>query len=185
MNFKYEEFANLASKIHGSVSPEAPTSAVTKDTSIEALTNTTNNVSSSITLLTYVSTTVSSSADPSTSSTSSLNEGSTSSATIDLTSEEPKIKRRRIKHDALFRAEVIQKKEEGAITAELISIYKSFNLDKTKVSKWMKNKNSIIQAASEQQNKKLFKISTRNKVPIIVSRSFGKVQRCKIERSSC
>ena len=128
---------------------------------------------------------VSSSADPSTSSTSSLNEGSTSSATIDLTSEEPKIKRRRIKHDALFRAEVIQKKEEGATAAELINIYKSFNLDKTKVSKWMKNKNSIIQAASEQQNKKLFKISTRNKVPIIVSRSFGKVQRCKIERSSC
>ena len=70
LNFKYEKFANLASKIHGSVSPEAPTSAVTKVTSIEALTNTTNNVSSSITLLTYVSTTVSSSADPSTSSTS-------------------------------------------------------------------------------------------------------------------
>ena len=113
-----------------------------------------------------------------------MNEGSTSSATIDLTAEEPKIKRRRIKHDALFRAEVIQKKEEGATAAELINIYKSFNLDKTKVSKWMKNKNSIIQAASEQQ-KKLFKISTRNKVPIIVSRSFGKVQRCKIERSSC
>ena len=56
-------------------------------------------------------------------------------ATIDLTSEEPKIKRRRIKHDALFRAEKIQKKEEGATTAELINIYKSFNLDKTKVSK--------------------------------------------------
>ena len=37
---------------------------------------------------------VSSSADPSTSSTSSMNEGSTSSAMIDLTSEEPKIKRR-------------------------------------------------------------------------------------------
>ena len=82
---------------------------------------------------------VSSSADPSTSSTSSLNEGSTSSATIDLTSEEPKIKRRRIKHDALFRAEVIQKKKEGATKDESINICKSFNLDKTKVSKWMKN----------------------------------------------
>ena len=64
----------------------------------------------------------------------------------------------RIKHDALFRAEVIQSKEEGATTAELIDIYNSFNLDNTKVSKWMKNKNSIIQAASEQQKKKLFKI---------------------------
>ena len=87
MNFKHGRFANLASKTHGSVSHEAPTSTVTKDTSIEAPTNTINSVSSSITPLTYVSTTVSSSADPSTSSTSSLNEGSTSSATTDLTSE--------------------------------------------------------------------------------------------------
>ena len=107
MNFKHGKSANLASKTLASVSPEAPTSVVTKDTSIEAPTNFTNTVSSSITRFTYVSTTVSSSADPSTSSASSLNEGSTSSATIDLTSEEPKIKRRRIKHDALFRAEVI------------------------------------------------------------------------------
>ena len=74
------------------MSPESPTSVVTKETSIEAPTNTTNTVSLSITPLTYVSTTVSLSADPSTSSTSSLNEGSASSATIDLTSEEPKIK---------------------------------------------------------------------------------------------
>ena len=29
MNFKHGTFANLASKTHGSVSPEAPTSAVT------------------------------------------------------------------------------------------------------------------------------------------------------------
>ena len=158
MNFKHGKFANLASKTHNSVSPEAPTSVVTKETSIEAPTNTTNTVSLSITPLTYVSTTVSLSADPSTSSTSSLNKGSASSATIDLTSEEPKIKWRRIKHDALFRVEVIQKKEEGATTAELINIYKSFNIDKSKVSKWMKNKNSIIQVVSEQQKKKLYKI---------------------------
>ena len=49
---------------------------------------------------------------------------------------------------------MIQKKEEGATTVELINIYKNFNLDKTKASKWMKNKDSIIQAASEQQKKK-------------------------------
>ena len=53
---------------------------------------------------------------------------------------------------------MIQKKEEGATTAELINIYKSFNIDKSKVSKWMKNKNSIIQVVSEQQKKKLYKI---------------------------
>ena len=56
MNFKHGKFANLASKTHASVSPEAPTSVVTKDTSIEAPTNTINSVSSSITPLTYVST---------------------------------------------------------------------------------------------------------------------------------
>ena len=117
---------------------------------------------------------VSSSADPSTSSTSSMNEGSTSSATIDLTSEEPKIKRRRIKHDALFRAEVIQQKEEGATTVELINIYKNFNLDKTKVSKWMKNKDSINQAASEQQKKKLFKIRPGTKYHSLFRDLLGK-----------
>ena len=58
---------------------------------------------------------------------------------------------------------MIQKKEEGATAAELINIYKSFNLDKTKVSKWMKNKSSIIQVASEQQKKKLFKIRSGTK----------------------
>ena len=157
------------------MSPESPTSVVTKVISIEAPTNTTNTGSSSITSLTYVFTTVSSSADPSTSSTSSMNEGSTSSATIDLTSEEPKIKRRRIKHDALFRAEVIQKKEEGATTFELINIYKSLNLDKIKVSKWMKNKNSIIQATSEQQKKKLFKIRPGTKYQSLFRDLLGKL----------
>ena len=176
MNFKHGKFANLASTTHASVSPEVPTSVVTKDTTIKAPKNTTNTASLSITPLTYVSTRVSSSADPSTSSTISLNEGSTSSATIDLTSEEPKIKRRRIKHDALFRAEVIQKKEEGAATAELIYIYKSFNLDKTKVSRWMKNKNSIIQATSEQQKKNLFKIQPGTKYQSLFRDLLGKFE---------
>ena len=110
-----------------------------------------------------------------------MNKGSTSSATIDLTSEEPKIKRRRIKHDALFRAEVIQKKEEGATAAELINIYKSFNLDKTKVSKWMKNKNSIIQAASEQQKKKLFKIRPGTKYQSLFRDLLGKVKDARLK----
>ena len=64
MNFKHGKSANLASKTLASVSPEAPTSVVSKDTSIEAPANFTNTVSSSITRFTYVSTTVSSSADP-------------------------------------------------------------------------------------------------------------------------
>ena len=45
MNFKHGKFGNSASKTHGFVSPEAPTSVVTKDTSTEAPTNTTNTVS--------------------------------------------------------------------------------------------------------------------------------------------
>ena len=149
---------NLASKTHGSVYPEALTSVVTKDTPTEAPTNTTNTVSSFIAPLTYVSTTVSWSADHSTSFTSSLNEGSKSSATTDLKSEEPKMKRRGIKHDALFRAEVIQKKKEGAIIDESINICNIFNLDKTKVSKWMKNNHwfEIFWEISKMQDQKVF-----------------------------
>ena len=76
------------------MSLEASTFLVIRETSTEAPTNTTNTVSSSITPLAYVSTTVSSSADPSSYSTSSLNEGYASSATIDLTPEDAKIKPR-------------------------------------------------------------------------------------------
>lgn len=79
-------------------------------------------------------------------------------ATIDLTTEQTKLKRRRISHDASFKAEVIQKKEDGTSTADLIQIYKSFNVDKTKISKWMKNNDSIIKAAADPKKKKLFTI---------------------------
>ena len=43
----------------------------------------------------------------------------------------PKVKRKRIKYDTQFKAEVIQKKE-GTPTSELIAIYKTFKLDKSK-----------------------------------------------------
>ena len=56
MNFKDGKFANLASKTYGSVSPEAPTSVITKDTSTEFPTNNNNTVFSAIIPLTYVST---------------------------------------------------------------------------------------------------------------------------------
>ena len=70
---------------------------------------------------------------------------------------------------------MIQKKEEGATTFELINIYKSLNLDKVKVSKWMKNKNSIIQATSEQQKKKLFKIRPGTKYQSLFRDLLGKL----------
>ena len=56
----------------------------------------------------------------------------------------------------------------------ILNIYKSFNLDKTKVSKWMKNKNSIIQAASEQQKKKLFMIRPGTKYQSLFRDLLGK-----------
>ena len=56
MNFEHGKFANLASKTYGSVSPEAPTSVITKDTSTEFPTNNNNTDFSSIIPLTYVST---------------------------------------------------------------------------------------------------------------------------------
>ena len=43
-------------------------------------------------------------------------------------------------------------------TADLLAAHKSFNLDKTKVSKWSKNKENIIMVASDIQKKKMFKI---------------------------
>ena len=53
---------------------------------------------------------------------------------------------------------MIQKKEEGPSKFELVVVYKSFNVDKTNILKWMKNKESIFQAASDQKKKNLFKI---------------------------
>ena len=43
-------------------------------------------------------------------------------------------------------------------TVDLLVMYKSFNLDKTKVSKWSKHKENIIMAASDIHKRKLFKI---------------------------
>ena len=78
--------------------------------------------------------------------------------TIEITDDQPKIKRRRIRHDVLFKAEVLQKKDDGMTAADLLVMYKSFNLDKTKVLKWSKHKENIIKAASDIHKKKLFKI---------------------------
>ena len=136
MNFKHGKFADLLSDTPVSVTHEAPTSVATTISSIEVPTNATGTAISSIKASTSIATTVSSFADSSTSIATDLShEASTSSAVIVLTSEEPKLKRRRIKHDALFKAEVIQKKEERMHTSELITVYKSFNLDKTNTSK--------------------------------------------------
>lgn len=81
----------------------------------------------------------------------------TDTGTIDLPDDTPKLKRRRIKHDALFKAEVLAKKAEGLSNTEIIATDKSFNVEKTKISKWNKVKDNIIKAAADQQMK-LFKI---------------------------
>ena len=95
-------------------------------------------------------------------------DSASTSATVDSTCEaqappeiiddQPMIKRRRTRHNVLFKAEVLQKKDDGMTTADLLVMYKSFNLGKTKVSKWSKHKENIIKAASDIHKKKLFKI---------------------------
>ena len=78
--------------------------------------------------------------------------------TVEITDDQPKIKQRRIKHDVFLKAEALQKKDDGMATANLLATYKSFNLGKTKVSNWSKNKENIIKVPSDIQKKKLFKI---------------------------
>ena len=56
---------------------------------------------------------------PSTSATvDSRCEAQAPSETIEITDDQPKIKRRRIRHDVLFKAEVLQKKDDGMTTAD-------------------------------------------------------------------
>ena len=54
---------------------------------------------------------------------------------VEITDNQPKIKQRRIKHDVPFKVEVLQKKDNGMTTTDLLATYKSFNFDKTKVPK--------------------------------------------------
>ena len=93
---------------------------------------------------------------PSTSSTQAP--AATSTGTLDLTDSTPKLKRRRIKNDAFFKAEFLAKKTEGLSNTEIIATCKSFNVDMSKISKWNNDKDNIIKAAGDQQKKKLFKI---------------------------
>ena len=71
-------------------------------------------------------TTITTSSVPTTSSseTTDLQETSEDSST------QPKLKRRRIKHDATFKAEVIQLRKDGMSVSDLIEKYKSFNMTK-------------------------------------------------------
>ena len=68
-------------------------------------------------------------------------------------------------HDTLFKAEVIHARECGMSVAYLIERYRTFNVDKTKFSKWMKKKNDIVTVAVDIQFKELKEVfvSTRYK----------------------
>ena len=68
-----------------------------------------------------------------------------------------KPKRRRICHDVTFKAEVIEAKESGLSVKEVIRKYRSINVDKTKISKWTKNKTEIFKAAADTETKRLLK----------------------------
>ena len=68
----------------------------------------------------------------------------------------PKLKR--ISHDAKFMTEVIVARENGLSTKEINEKNKSFNVDKTKISKWVKNKDEIVKVASDLEKKKFVQV---------------------------
>ena len=80
---------------------------------------------------------------------------------LDLT--EPYAKRRRQKHTAEFKTEVLEKLAEGKTPKVVISIYRSFNINKSQISKWKKAKDKIIAAAANRKVKNLTKIRPATK----------------------
>ena len=80
---------------------------------------------------------------------------------IDLT--EPDVKHRRQKHTAEFKTEVLEKLATGKTPKEVISIYRSFNINKSHISKWKMASDKIIAAAADRKVKKLKKIRPATK----------------------
>ena len=76
---------------------------------------------------------------------------------------DPDTKRRRQKHTAEFKTEVLVKLVEGKPPKEVISIYRSVNINKSQISKWKMAKDKIIAAAADRKVKKLRKVSISNK----------------------
>ena len=75
---------------------------------------------------------------------------------IDLT--EPDAKHISKKHTAEFKTEVLEKLAEGKTAKEVILIYRSFNINKSQITKWKMGKDKIIAAAADRKFKKLTKI---------------------------
>ena len=72
---------------------------------------------------------------PSTSTTVDTTNEVQAPETVEITDDQLKIKQRRVKHDVPFKAVILQKKDNGMTTTDLLATYKSFNFDKTKVPK--------------------------------------------------
>ena len=67
------------------------------------------------------------------------------------------------KHIAEFKTEVLVKLVEGKPSKEVISIYRSFNINKSQISKWKMAKDKIIAAAADRKVKKLTKVRSATK----------------------
>ena len=80
---------------------------------------------------------------------------------IDLT--EPDVKCRRQKHTAGFKSKVLEKLTEEETPKEVISIYHSFNTNKSQISKWKMAKDKIIATAADRKVKKITKIRPATK----------------------
>lgn len=148
---------------HGKLS-DTPVS-VTNDASTSVATTVSSIAISSPTASTSTATEISSFASSSTSvATNVSHKASATSAVINLTSEEPKLKRRRAKTSkawTLIQSWCDSNERKG--DAHSWADWMILSLSKSKISKWMKNNGSIIQAVSDKQKKKLFKIRPRIK----------------------
>ena len=102
-------------------------------------------------------------ASPSSSTGTTLHtdEAMVNSDKIDLS--ELDAKRRRQKYTAEFKIEILEKLVEEKTPKEVISIYRSFNINKSQISIWKMAKDKIIAASAGRKVKKLTKIRPATK----------------------
>ena len=96
-----------------------------------------------------------------TNTTQNTNESMVNNNKIDLM--DPDAKHRRQKHTAEFKTEVLVKLVEGKPPKEVISIYRSFNINKSQIIKWKMAKDKTIAAAADRKVKKLTKVRSATK----------------------
>ena len=67
------------------------------------------------------------------------------------------LKKKRLSYPIKFKAQVIEDREKGMKPCELVEKFSNFRLDEPKISRWVKQKDSILKAAASE-HKNLMKI---------------------------